>query len=121
MASSKKLVTPIGEFTAQIDQILGKDVEAYLGIPYAKAEAFGLPEIVDTYPEKPANTGYGVRFPQRDVPPLMNRFLKMPMMRPEILTNADKTSDDAFVLNIWTSGTEEKKPVLVFIYGGGFT
>ena len=32
MASSKKLVTPIREFTAQIDQILGKDVEAYLGI-----------------------------------------------------------------------------------------
>ena len=51
----------------------------------------------------------------------MNRFLKMPMMRPEILTNTDKTSDDAFVLNIWTSGTEEKKPVLVFLHGGGFT
>ena len=121
MAANKKLMTPIGEFTAQMDLILGKEVEAYLGIPYAKAEAFGLPESVDSYTKKPANTGYGVRFPQRDVPPLMNHFMKMPMMRPEILTNADKTSEDAFVLNIWTSGTEEKKPVLVFLHGGGFT
>ena len=117
----KTLVTPIGEFAVQTERVLGKEVEACLGIPYAKSEAFGLPEMVDTYPEKPANTGYGVRFPQRDVPPLMNCFLKMPMMRPEILTNGDRTSDDAFVLNVWTSGTAEKKPVLVFLHGGGFT
>ena len=54
---NKSLKTPIGEFTAQIDPVLGEKIEAYLGIPYAKSEAFGLPEIVDTYPEKPANTG----------------------------------------------------------------
>ena len=118
---NKTLVTPIGEFSSQIETILGRSIEAYLGIPYAKAEAFGLPEPADSYAEKPANTGYGLRFPQQDVPPLMNRFLKMPMMRPEILTNADRTSEDAFVLNIWTNGTKGKKPVLVFIHGGGFT
>ena len=118
---NKTLITSIGEFTSQIETIQGSFIEAYLGIPYAQAETFGLPEPVDSYSEKPANTGYGVRFPQQDVPPLMNRFLKMPMMRPEILTNKDRTSEDAFVLNIWTDGTEGKKPVLVFIHGGGFT
>ncbi len=118
---SKTLATPIGEFSFQIENIHKKLIEAYLGIPYAHAAPFGLPEPVDNYSAKPANAGYGLRFPQRDVPPLMNRFLKMPMMRPEILTNGDKTSEDAFVLNIWTSGTETKKPVLVFIHGGGFT
>ena len=118
---SKILTTPIGEFTAQIDPTLGREIEVYLGIPYAKAEAFGMPEVVDSYSEKPANAGFGLRFPQQDVPPLINRFLKMPMMRPEILTNSDKTSEEAFVLNIWTDGTEVKKPVLVFIHGGGFT
>ena len=102
---NKTLVTPIGEFSSQSETIRGKSIEAYLGIPYARAEAFGLPEPVDSYEEKPANIGCGIRFPQRDVPPLMNRFLKMPMMRPEILTNADKTSEDAFILNIWTDGT----------------
>ena len=121
LSMNKTRTTPIGEFTAQIDPVLGKKIEAYLGIPYAKAAPFALPESLDSYSEKPANTGCGIRFPQRDVPPLMNRFLKMPMMRPEIMTNTDKTSDDAFVLNIWTSGTEEKKPVLVFLHGGGFT
>ena len=117
---SKILTTPFGAFTAQIDHTLEKEIEAYLGIPYARAEAFELPELVDSYSEMPANGGLGLRFPQQDVPPLMNRFLKMPMMRPEILTNTDKTYEDAFVLNIWTHGTEVKKPVLVFIHGGGF-
>ena len=102
---SKTLSTPIGEFEAKIDQVFDKSIEAYLGIRYAKALPFGLPEPVDSYMEKPANAGCGLRFPQQDVPPLMNRFLKNPMMRPEILTNADKTADDAFVLNIWTDGT----------------
>ncbi|MBQ8162689.1 MAG: carboxylesterase/lipase family protein [Clostridia bacterium] len=118
---SKILTTPFGAFTAQIDHTLEKEIEAYLGIPYARAEAFELPELVDSYSEMPANGGLGLRFPQQDVPPLMNRFLKMPMMRPEILTNTDKTSEDAFVLNIWTDGTDGKKPVLVFMHGGGFT
>ncbi|MBR0172620.1 MAG: carboxylesterase/lipase family protein [Lachnospiraceae bacterium] len=118
---SKTLSTPIGEFYAKTDRVSDQNIEAYLGIRYATAHPFGLPEPVDRYMEVPANTGYGLRFPQQDVPPLMNRFLKNPMMRPEILTNADKTAEDAFVLNIWTDGTEEKKPVLLFIHGGGFT
>ena len=71
---NKTLVTPIGEFSSQSETIRGKSIEAYLGIPYARAEAFGLPEPVDSYEEKPANIGCGIRFPQRDVPPADEPF-----------------------------------------------
>ena len=40
---NKIRTTPIGEFTAQIEPVLGKKIEAYLGIPYAKAAPFALP------------------------------------------------------------------------------
>lgn len=48
----------------------------------------------------------------------MNVFLKHFMMRPEFLPIKDQKTEDAFVVNIWTDGFEEKKPVLVFIHGG---
>ena len=51
---NKTRTTPIGEFTAQIEPVLGKKIEAYLGIPYAKAAPFALPESVHSYSEKPA-------------------------------------------------------------------
>ena len=57
LSVNKTRTTPIGEFTAQIDPVLENNIEAYLGIPYAKAAPFALPEILDSYSEKPANTG----------------------------------------------------------------
>lgn len=111
----------IEDFIYQKENIGGTEVLTILGIPYAKAQPFGMPQMIETYENRPINRGIGLRFPQRDVPPLINRFLKNPMMRKEILTNGDKTDQDAFVLNIWTNTCPEKKPVLVFIHGGGFT
>ena len=111
----------LGTFICDNEYIDGIPVQSFLGVPYAKAERFGMPEIIDTYKNSPVNSGIGLRFPQNDVPPLLNLFLKNPMMRKEILTNKDKTDENAFILNIWTSGFMEKKPVLVFIHGGGFT
>ncbi|MBQ9663460.1 MAG: hypothetical protein IJV40_09965 [Oscillospiraceae bacterium] len=34
---NKTLVTPIGEFSSQIETIQGKSIEGYLGVPYARA------------------------------------------------------------------------------------
>ncbi len=117
-----KLTTQIGQVEANRLTISDKMVWEVLGIPYGtSAGRFTGTQMIDVYPKDPINLGYGVRFPQRDVPPLMNRFLKNPMMRPEILTNQDKTSEDAFVVNIWTTDFDKKKPVLVYIHGGGFT
>ncbi len=117
-----KITTQIGQVEANRLSIANKTVLEVLGIPYGKAAGrFARAQMIDVYPKKTINLGYGVRFPQQDVPPLMNRFLKNPMMRPEILTNRDKTSEDAFVVNIWTTDFNQKKPVLVYIHGGGFT
>lgn len=115
------LYCALGEFICESENINGVDIQSFLGIPYGKSERFGMPEMIEIYQRSPVNFGTGMRFPQNDVPPILNLFLKNPMMRKEILTNKDKTDENAFVLNIWTSGTENKKPVLVFIHGGGFT
>ncbi|HHW94623.1 MAG TPA: carboxylesterase family protein [Mogibacterium sp.] len=111
----------LGEFIYEKETINGNDIYSFLGIPYAKAETFGMPKITDNYGDKIINSGLGMRFPQNDVPPFINFLMKNPMMRKEILTINDKTDENAFVLNIWTSDIETKKPVLVFIHGGGFT
>ncbi len=111
----------LGTFVYQSENVDGVEVQSFIGIPYAKAERFGIPTVIDEYKNEPVNSGIGIRFPQNYVPPVLNLFLKNPMMRKEILTQSDKTDENAFVLNIWTSSTEGEKPVLVYIHGGGFT
>ncbi len=117
----RKLSLSLGTFVYEDEKVNDIDILSFLGIPYAKAERFGMPQMIESYDKQTVNSGEGMRFPQNKVPPLINIFLKNPMMRKEILTESDKTDENAFVLNIWTSGTREKKPVLVFIHGGGFT
>jgi len=111
----------LGTFIYENEKVNGINVQSFLGIPYASAERFGMPKMISIYKNQPINSGVGMRFPQNKVPPLINFFLKNPMMRKEILTENDKTDDNAFVLNVWTSDTDGKKPVLVYIHGGGFT
>lgn len=111
----------LDDFIYQKEKVNGIEVISVLGIPYATAKRFEKPEMIEVYDNKPINKGIGLRFPQNDVPPFINLFMKNPMMRKEILTNKDKTDENAHVLNIWTNGTSDKKPVLVFIHGGGFT
>ena len=100
--------TESGTFICKDEYIDGIKIQSFLGIPYAKSERFGIPEMTDTYRKSPANYGIGLRFPQNDVPPFLNLFLKNPMMRKEILTDSDKTDENAFVLNIWTNDTQKK-------------
>ncbi|NMD37370.1 MAG: carboxylesterase family protein, partial [Christensenellaceae bacterium] len=116
-----KDIKQLGTFVYQNEKVNGTNVKSYLGIPYARAGRFSMPQMIDKYQTQVVNSGIGMCFPQNKVPPLINIFLKNPMMRKEILTENDKTDENAFVLNIWTSDTLHKKPVLVFIHGGGFT
>lgn len=80
----------LGSFIFENETIDGIGIQSFLRIPYAKSERFGKPEMINEHQNSPVNSGTGVRFPQNDVPPLLNLFLKNPMMRKEILTNTDK-------------------------------
>ncbi len=119
MKETKKL--RLGRFAYSREEVDGCKILSFFGIPYAAAERFGMPQKLDRYPSGLVNSGVGMRFPQNDVPPLLNFFLKNPMMRREILTSRDQTDENAFVLNSWTESTKGERPVLVFIHGGGFT
>lgn len=111
----------LGTFIYETENVQGTEIQRFLGIPYARAERFDKPQMLDVDRSNVINSGVGLRFPQNNVPPLLNFFLKNPMMRKELLTNQDRTDEHAFVLNIWTSGEKGRRPVLVFIHGGGFT
>ena len=46
--------------------------------------------------------------------------MKHHMLRPEFQPTKDVQSESAFVVNIWaTDDFEKKKPVIVFLHGGG--
>jgi para-nitrobenzyl esterase len=110
----------MGKFVAAETGGDGQKVYRVLSVPYAKARRFELPQRIDSYPANEiVNSEKSYCFPQRKIPELMNVFLKHHMMRSEFLTKRDIQTEDAFVLNIWTSGTDTAKPVLVYLHGGG--
>ena len=98
----------------------GKTVYEFHSIPYARAGRFEKPQLITDYPEgKPINREETVCFPQHGYPLWVNRFMKHHMMRPEFLPMKDVQTEDAFVVNIWTDDLDGKKPVTVFLHGGG--
>ncbi len=114
--------TGLGQVTVSEirNKLTGKTVYAALSVPYAKAGRFEKPEILEDYPGwNPVNRPGTLCFPQHGYPLWMNTFFKNPMMRREFLPINDRQTEDAFVVNIWTDGFKSKKPVLVFIHGGG--
>lgn len=112
--------TRIGKLYASIIKEETKDVYQILSIPYARAERFEKPQQIENYPEgEIINRRESVCFPQRRIPKFLTGLFKNPLVRPEFMVNDDIQTEDAFVVNIWTSGLDDKKPVLVFIHGGG--
>lgn len=92
-----------------------KGILTFKGIPYAAppvgANRFQPPKPPVPWTGVKDATEYGATPPQ--LTPTTGAFA-------ELLPNVVIPGDDYLNLNIWTLNTTEKKPVMVFIYGGAF-
>ncbi|MCQ2251150.1 MAG: carboxylesterase family protein [Bacteroidales bacterium] len=78
--------------------------EAYLGIPYAKVERF--------MPPKKAESWDGIR--------LCDHWGPMTMQNVNREVSEDEMSENCCVLNVWTTNRNARKPVMLWLHGGGF-
>lgn len=90
----------------------GTDIRAFRGIPYARSPEGDL----RWRPPQPAAAWSGIRDGSRFGPDCMQ-----PSEYPEL--RGSGMSEDCLSLNVWTpaANAAQRLPVLVWIYGGGFT
>lgn len=79
--------------------------EAYLGIPYAKVERFMPPLPVEPWDSVMQCNHWG--------PQAMQNVGNRKMTEMEM-------SENSCVLNVWTTDRKAKKPVMLWLHGGGF-
>ena len=95
------------------------DVVAYKGIPFAAPPIGGLrwkaPQAVTPWEGVKKCSAFGPSPMQAKPVPFM-------VYTPEFLIPEQPISEDCLYLNVWTKAHKgEKKPVFVWIYGGGFS
>ena len=79
---------------------------AFLGIPYAKIERFMPPAPVDSWDTIRVCDHWGPQAMQ----PTHGRTL----------SEDEMSEKNCCVLNVWTTDTQARKPVMVWLHGGGF-
>jgi para-nitrobenzyl esterase len=93
-------------------------VKIYKGIPYAAdtggQNRFRAPQDVKPWDGVKDCTNWGNSAVQTPQDPFM-------MWTEEFIISNKVYSEDCLNLNVWTAGTTEKKPVIMFIHGGGYT
>ena len=79
---------------------------AFLGIPYSKVERFMPPIAVEPWEDVRICDHWG---PQA-----------MQMTYGKELTEDEMSEKNSCVLNVWTTDLKDRKPVMVWLHGGGF-
>jgi para-nitrobenzyl esterase len=108
------VATPIGKIAGKL---LGSGVRAYLGIPYAVPPVRELRWREPQSPKPWAGVYNADRFAPECIQVLRRHNLNH-------YFGEEPTSEDCLYLNIWVPADakrEARLPVLVYIYGGGFT
>jgi para-nitrobenzyl esterase len=114
------LASPVGAQTVAVDtgQIEGKTlpsgVRAWLGVPFAAPPVREL----RWKPPRPAARWEGVFHADRFAPMCLQAGRGRTMNH---YFGTEATSEDCLYLNVWAPPSGEKLPVVVWIYGGGFT
>ena len=90
----------------------------YKGIPYAKAERFAAPEDPDPWKEVRASRAYGPTCPQDKRAGWQDDNQAFTMHWDDGFPG-----EDCLRVNVWTGGigkSDAKRPVMVWLHGGGF-
>lgn len=115
VAISQKPVVQIS--SGKISGTIEEKIEVYKGIPFAAPPIGELrwkaPQPVQVWKDVKVCTAFSASPMQADPKPFM-------VWSKEYLIPEKPISEDCLYLNVWTSGTKTKKPVFVYIYGGGF-
>jgi para-nitrobenzyl esterase len=106
-------------------------VLAFKGIPYADppvgARRFEPPEDVQPWPGVRDTTAFGAQAWQVNFPFFDSAYDADPdwdearSYHRGAITNPVPNSEDCLVLNVWTPQASGKRPVMVWMHGGGFT
>ena len=88
------------------------DVNIFMGVPYAHAKRFHLPEEIEPWE--------GIKDAYRHGPISMHAMEVNPFAYYRGIHVLEKQSEDCQNLNIWAPKDGEKIPVFVWIHGGGF-
>lgn len=104
---------PVQTQAGLVEGVRESGLSIYKGIPFAAAP------VGDQRwrPPQPVTAWQGTRAAKVFAPACMQKGVSMPGETPP------KVSEDCLYLNVWTSAVKAgaKRPVMVWIYGGGFT
>ena len=103
----KQCLAPVvSTVSGDVSGIMQEGAMAYLGIPYAKVERCMPPLPVDKWE--------GVRACDRWGPQVMQQTWGRELSEDEM------SEKNSCVLNVWTTDLKAKKPVMLWLHGGGF-
>ena len=100
------LAPVISTVSGDVSGIMQEGSMAYLGIPYAKVERCMPPQPVDKWE--------GVRACDHWGPQVMQQTWGRQLSEDEM------SEKNSCVLNVWTTDLKAKKPVMLWLHGGGF-